>query len=143
MSAETNVRRIVTGHDPQGRAIVLSDDTLPPVEFGGGLAHFTLLWSTGAWPADNNVLEDGARRTVGLTSPGGSVLRIVDFAPNSRSPMHRTHSLDYGIVLAGELDLELDSGERRHLRTGDVVVQRGTNHAWICGPHPARMAFVL
>ena len=94
-------------------------------------------------PANNNDETDGAKRKVGLTCPGGSVLRVVDFVPHQRSPMHRTHSIDYGIVLEGEISLELDSGEVRHLTAGDIVVQRGTNHAWVCGSQRARMAFVL
>ncbi len=72
------------------------------------------------------------------------MLRIVDFAPETRSPMHRTSSVDYGMVLEGEIDLELDSGEVKHLSAGDVVVQRGTNHAWVNrSDRWARMAFVL
>lgn len=137
------VRRIVTGHDSAGRPCVLREDHPPATEVAGGDARFTLLWSTAQFPADNNDESDGAARTLGLTSSGGTVLRIVDFAPNTRSPMHRTRSLDYGIVLFGEPALELEGGVLRPLRAGDVVIQRGTNHAWICGPQPARMAFVL
>jgi quercetin dioxygenase-like cupin family protein len=70
---------------------------------------------------------------------------VVDFAPGARSPMHRSFSIDYGLVLAGKVDLELDSGEIKHLHAGDIVVQRGTNHLWINGSseHWARMAFIL
>ena len=137
-------RRIVTGHDRNGLAIVTSDAPAEPTEVGGGQARFTPLWSTARSPADNNDAFDGALRPVGLTSPGGTVLRIVDFAPGSRSPMHRTCSLDYGIVLDGEIDLELDSGEVKRLKSGDIVIQRGTNHAWVSrSEHWCRMAFVL
>ena len=74
----------------------------------------------------------------------GSVLRIVDLAPGHRSPLHRTQSLDYGIVLQGQVDLELDDGRIVSLAAGDVVIQRGTMHAWINrGSAPARLAFVL
>lgn len=65
----------------------------------------------------------------GLAIPGGTVLRIVDMLPGSVSLMHRTVSLDYGVVLEGEVELLLDSGETRLLKRGDVSVQRGTNHA--------------
>jgi quercetin dioxygenase-like cupin family protein len=76
---------------------------------------------------------------------GGSVIRIVDMLPTSSSPMHRSFSIDYGIILSGELELELDGGEVVSLQAGDIVVQRGTNHLWrnpssdtVC-----RIAFVL
>ena len=61
---------------------------------------------------------------------GGTVCRIVDFGPNTQPVMHRTQSLDYGVVLEGEVEMQLDSGESRILKRGDVAVQRGTNHAW-------------
>ena len=138
------IRRVVTGHDANGLAIVTSDTFADPREFGGGQARFTLLWSTTCSPADNRDDLEGALNQVGLTSPGGTVLRIVDFAPGSRSPMHRTASIDYGIVLDGEIDLELESGETRKLKAGHVVIQRGTNHAWVSRSRRwARMAFVL
>lgn len=138
------IRRIVTGHDPKGQAIVQSDSIAQSSDVGGGQARFALLWSTDRSPADNGDTKDGAQRQVGLTSPGGTVLRIVDFAPGTRSPMHRTSSVDYGIVLEGEIELELDSGEVKRLSAGDVVVQRGTNHAWVSrSDRWARIAFVL
>jgi quercetin dioxygenase-like cupin family protein len=81
---------------------------------------------------------------VGLTQPNGSMLRIVDIPPGVRSPMHRTSSLDYGLLLSGDVSLELDDGMVTDLHPGDVVVQRGTIHAWINrGKVTARMAFVL
>ncbi|MGH8230644.1 MAG: cupin domain-containing protein [Steroidobacteraceae bacterium] len=137
-------RRVVTGHDAAGRAVLTSDQTLTaqPVAHGG--AWFNKLWATNAWPADNADETDGARRDTGLSADNGSVLRIVDMAPGHRSPMHRTQSLDYGIVLSGEVDLELDGGLSTRLNAGDVVIQRGTIHAWINrGSQPARVAFVL
>jgi quercetin dioxygenase-like cupin family protein len=138
------VRRVVTGHDCKGQSIIQSDSVAQSTEVGNGQARFALLWSTDRSPADNGDTQDAARRPVGLTSPGGTVLRVVDFAPGTRSPMHRTSSVDYGIVLEGEIDLELDSGEVKHLSAGDVVVQRGTNHAWVSrSDRWARMAFVL
>jgi quercetin dioxygenase-like cupin family protein len=74
----------------------------------------------------------------------GTVIRIVDLAPRSRSPMHRTQSLDYAIVLSGTASLVLDDGSETVLRPGDVVIQRGTDHAWVNKTdEPARMAFVL
>jgi quercetin dioxygenase-like cupin family protein len=142
MSFET--RRIVTGLDEQGRAIVVSERRLRAQPVPNDSAWFNKIWSTDTWPCDNNDTTDGAERETGLASANGSVLRIVEMAPGHRSPMHRTRSLDYGIVLAGEVDLELDEGRIVSLDVGDVVVQRGTIHAWINrGNSPARMAFVL
>jgi len=137
-------RRIVTGHDALGRAIVESERRLRAQPVPNDTAWFNKIWSTESWPCDNQDSTDGAERDTGLASTNGSVLRIVEMAPGHRSPMHRTQSLDYGIVLAGEIDLELDEGRIVSLNVGDVVVQRGTIHAWINrGNSPARMAFVL
>jgi quercetin dioxygenase-like cupin family protein len=131
------VRRVITGHDAGGRAIVEIDEVAQG-------ERFTLIWTTQGFPVDNTSPVDGGQREVGITLPGGSVFRIGEIAPGGRSPMHRTNSLDYGIVLEGELDMELDSGDRVHLKAGDVVVQRGSNHAWINdGGVPARMAWIL
>jgi quercetin dioxygenase-like cupin family protein len=96
-------------------------------------------------PADNNDETDGAIRDAGLTLPGGSVIRIVDLGPGTVSPMHRSNSIDYGILLSGALELELEGGERRKLSPGDIVVQRGTNHLWR-NPSESewcRIAFIL
>lgn len=141
---DASVRRIVTGHDPQGRAVVRRDERLETQTIPSGEARFVKLWTTDRSPADNGGDADAALKPTGLTCPGGSVLRVVDMLPGARSPMHRTHSVDYGIVMQGELDMELDSGERVSLKPGDVVVQRGTSHAWVNrSAHTVRMVFVL
>ncbi len=106
--------------------------------------RFTLIWTTEGFPVDNTDLRDGGKREIGITLPRGTVFRVGEIAPGVRSPMHRTNSVDYGIVLEGELDMEMDGGDRVHLAVGDVVVQRGTNHAWINdGDTPAKMAWIL
>jgi quercetin dioxygenase-like cupin family protein len=139
-----STRRIVTGHDASGRAVVDSDQSLAAQPAADDGAWFTRLWTTTSWPADNLDAADGTRVQSGLAAANGSVLRIVDMAAGHRSPMHRTQSLDYGIVLQGEVDLELDDGRITSLNAGDVVIQRGTIHAWINrGSGPARLAFVL
>ena len=124
------VRRVVTGHDPHGRATIAIDQLIDPVDIGRSGAKFALIWTTATVPADSNDPTDGATRAAGLTLPGGSVIRTVDFAPGEASPMHRSHSIDYGIILSGALELELDGGEQTRLGPGDIVVQRGTNHLW-------------
>jgi hypothetical protein len=138
-------RRLVTGHDEQGRAVCRSDELLDTRMIPTGEAAFRLAWTTATAPADNTDETDGATRSTGLALKGGSVLRVVDLAPLGRSPMHRTHSLDYGIILRGRVDLELDGGDVLHLHSGDIVVQRGTSHLWF-NPSPSewsRVAFIL
>lgn len=137
-------RRIVTGHDPAGRSVVRSDDLLTPTPIPSGDADFQLVWTTPTVPVDLNAGDDGPT-PAGLTLDGGSVIRIVDMLPGKESPMHRSFSIDYGIVLSGNLELELDGGDVVRLGPGDIVVQRGTNHLWrnpsadtVC-----RIAFVL
>lgn len=138
------VRRIVTGHNDDGLAVVRIDDLLAPEKLPNSEDAFTKVWTTAQSPADLGDEADGAKRETGLSLTDGSVLRVVDHAPGSRSPMHRTQSIDYGILIEGRLDMELDSGELVHLKPGDIVVQRGTNHAWVNNyPEPARMAFIL
>lgn len=143
-------RRVVTGHDDDGNSVVKFNDIIESrcdenrAEGVGKTSEFSLIWSTDAFPSDNTDDVIGFQREVGLTSPGGTVFRVVDFYPGKSSPMHRTKSLDYGIIIDGEVELELDNGTTVELKTGDVIVQRGTIHAWhnksdkIC-----RMAFVF
>jgi quercetin dioxygenase-like cupin family protein len=126
----TSFRRVVTAHDAKGVSIVKSNETLTPRRIEGGAADFQLVWTTPTVPADNNGYIDGAAAKAGLTLKGGSVIRVVDMLPGMSSPMHRSFSIDYGIVLSGELELELDGGEVILLGAGDIVVQRGTNHLW-------------
>jgi quercetin dioxygenase-like cupin family protein len=141
----TSFRRVVTGHNSGGEAIVKSIETLTPKLIPSGDAEFAQVWTTAAVPADNNDETDGGLRDVGLTLRGGSAIRVVDMLPSKQSPMHRTHSLDFGIIMRGELELVLDSGAVERLRAGDIVVQRGTNHLWRnpSADTPCRIVFVL
>jgi quercetin dioxygenase-like cupin family protein len=87
---------------------------------------------------------DGRTRDARLTLSQGSVIRIVDMLPGGESPRHRTNSIDYGIVMSGEIELELDDGAKTTIRQGGVIVQRGTNHLWRnVADLPCRIAFVL
>ena len=132
------VRRIVTGHDAEGRAVVVNDEEIAGTslaEDGGQMdAAFFHLWATHEMPVD--LTDEAAERqrngsmTTVLGTGHGTVLRLGILAAGMRSPMHRTASLDYGICVAGECDLVLDSGQAVTVRAGDVVVQRGTNHVW-------------
>jgi quercetin dioxygenase-like cupin family protein len=138
------VQRIVTGHDEHGRAIFKSEDVTPTKLIPSGDAAMLLVWTTATVPADNNDETDGREREAGVTLEGGSVIRIVDMLPGKESPMHRTNSIDYGIVLEGEIELELDDGAKRTVHQGGIIVQRGTIHLWrnttdkVC-----RIAFIL
>ncbi len=124
------VRRIVTGHNENGDSVVIDDKAFETLPIKSGDADFTLIWTAPDLPVDNNDPIDGRERDAGLTLNGGSVIRVVDMLPGKASPMHRTNSLDYGIILSGELELELDNNEVTKLKAGDIVVQRGTIHLW-------------
>lgn len=139
------VRRIVTGHNEAGRAIFRDDDAFDTELIPSGDAEFTLIWTAPDLPVENNDETDGRERDAGLTLKQGSVIRVVDMLPGGASPMHRTSSLDYGIVMSGELELELDDGEKTLLGPGDIVIQRGTMHLWRnpSETEPCRIVFVL
>jgi quercetin dioxygenase-like cupin family protein len=138
------VQRVVTGHDGSGVAIFRSEDHESPRLIPGGVAGFLLVWTTATVPADNNDEIDGRLREAGLTINHGSVIRVVDMLPGCESPMHRTNSIDYGIVLTNEIELELDGGGKRTVFAGGIIVQRGTNHLWRnTTDKPTRIVFVL
>jgi quercetin dioxygenase-like cupin family protein len=145
------VRRIVTGHDTDGKAVVASDERLTAVSRRIG-ANITgcEIWSTDRMPVDNSAAADAAQRAgfikrynyVGTGQ--GTTIRVTEWAPGHARFTHRTETVDYAILLSGEIDLELDNGETVHLKPGDVVVQRGTIHTWINrGSVPAVTAFIL
>lgn len=129
-SSHPPVRRVVTGHDADGRAVLRSDDVFEPQLIPSGDAAMALIWTTATVPADNDDDTDGRERPAGTTLTGGSVIRIVDMLPGQASPFHRSNSIDYGIVLSGRLVLEVDEGAATELGPGDIVVQRGTVHLW-------------
>ena len=146
-----NVRRIVTGHDASGKALVKTDEQLTAVSRGvGANISGCEIWSTDRMPVDNSAAAAGAQRA-GLVKHNnyvgngqGSTFRINEWAPGHARFTHRTETMDYAIVLSGEIDLEFDSGEVVHLKPGDVVVQRGTMHTWVNkGSVPAVTAFIL
>ncbi len=139
-----NIRRVVTGHDANGRAVVRIDEHCTNVVSARKNAQACVIWSTPALPADNNdPSEDGAARKVGTFDPNGSVFRVVSFEPGVAPRNHRTDSIDYAVVMSGEIDMELD-GTVVHLRAGDVLVQRGTIHNWVNnGTEPCVIAFSL
>lgn len=139
------VRRVVTGHNEAGKAVVISDETFASIPNPKGTALFTLVWTSAQCPVDNDDAADGRERDVDLTLPGGSVIRVVDMLPLTTAPMHRTNSLDYGIVISGAIELILDDGCTVLVEQGGIVVQRGTIHSWrnLSADTTARVAFVL
>lgn len=137
------IRRVVTGHDAAGRAVVKIDDIAPTIVTARVGATATLIWSTDNIPADNADERDGGTANVGTCVTNGTVFRIVEYSPGVIPRNHRTESIDYAVVLAGEIHMEMD-GRIVHLKAGDVLVQRGTIHNWENrGAEPCRIAFVL
>ena len=158
-----SIRRVVTGHDKDGKAIVVSDGE-PKRKRAAANVDQALLWVTSRTPASNAGNDDGGDVDIGIPPPPkGSIFRVIDFLPESgvraapahtpegvetpkgaRHPgMHRTNSVDYAIVMDGEIDMLLDDSEV-HLTAGDVVIQRGTYHAWANrGTKPCKIFFIL
>ncbi len=165
-------RRIIADHDANGKAIITVDGPAPNMKFreSTGITS-TILWATTATPADAAVENDPSLDHNTVAPPtNGTVLRIVEFppvkdggagvdnaamlkemgiahhgdGPAPRNPfMHRTRSVDYAIVMEGEIDMLLDDSEV-HLKSGDVLIQKATNHAWVNNSDkPCRICFVL
>ncbi len=146
MSAKSAApRRIVTGHDASGKSVVLSDAPTPrTVDIG--TAAFHELWITTQTPVAVAASEpEPTDRPVRTPPPAGGVtVRFTEMAPSAESPMHRTESVDVGVVLEGETWLLLDDGSETRVGVGDAVVQRATNHAWANrSDRPVRMVFVM
>jgi len=174
-----HVRRVVTGHDAQGRAVVIEDGPAPTVRTDPNRPGYavTQIWATDSSPAFVGNDEDPTLRAMTLTPPaGGTVVRVIEFPPanlelreidaeqaaqafsmygqshvltgsnkpNKRHPfMHRTETVDYAMVLSGEIVMLLDETEVT-LKAGECLIQRGTNHAWTNrSDQPCRVMFVL
>jgi len=166
------VRRVLTGHDSEGSSTIISDGLAPNIKEMASMPGLALtdLWETTGAPANNDGHADAATRPVRLEPPkNGTILRIVEFPPDSQwrnradareafdsigaghAPdkksadpmMHRTSTVDYIIVLKGEIHAVMDTGETL-LRAGDILVQRGTNHSWsVRGNEPCIVAAIL
>jgi mannose-6-phosphate isomerase-like protein (cupin superfamily) len=137
------VRRVVTGHDNSGRAIVNIDEVTKNVQSARPGASASVIWTTEGFPVDNSGNEDASGRKVGTTLAGGTIFRVVEFGPGVAGRNHRTDSIDYAVIISGEIDMDID-GASVHLKAGDVLVQRGTIHNWINkGTVPCVIAFIL
>jgi quercetin dioxygenase-like cupin family protein len=165
-----STRRIVTGHDAEGKAIVVLDAPLQAKQRSTGGNGMTLLWVTSESPANVSGSADRSQGHAGVPPPAnGTIFRIVDFAPAAphatpvdhhqillsmgidpatqghprHANTHRTRTIDYALVLDGEIDMLLDDTEV-HVKSGDVLVQQATNHALVNnGTKPCRIAFIL
>jgi quercetin dioxygenase-like cupin family protein len=137
------VRRVVTGHDANGRAVVKIDEVSKNIISSRPGATACVVWTTESFPVNNTGDADEGLRQVGTTLKNGTVFRLVEFAPGVAPRNHRTDSIDYAVILSGEIDMELDDSVV-HLKGGDVLVQRGTIHNWVNrGTQPCVIAFVL
>lgn len=137
------VRRVITGHDASGKAVVKIDEVAKHLHEGRPGATVCNVWTTEGFPANNDRDEDAGLRKVGTTIPNGTIFRILEFAPGLAPRNHRTDSIDYIVCMSGEIDMELDDTVV-HLRAGDVMVQRGTIHNWINrGTAPCVLAVIL
>jgi quercetin dioxygenase-like cupin family protein len=135
---------VVTAHDGNGKAIVAIDEiSRDVVSFRPG-ATIANIWSTEGFPVDNAGATDTAKEITGTTRDNGTVFRVIEYGPGVTPRNHRTNSIDYAVVLSGEIDMELDDDRVVTLRAGDVLVQRGTIHNWVNQSNaPCVIAFVL
>jgi quercetin dioxygenase-like cupin family protein len=137
------IRRVVTGHDDQGRAKIMIDEMVTNSFSPRANAEFSVIWSSEGSPISNDGFEDPSNKKIGTTIQGGTVFRVVSFGVGVAPRNHRTDSLDYGVVMSGEIDMVMDIGTVR-LKAGDVLVQRGTIHDWVNnGTEPCVIAFSL
>ncbi|HEV8340852.1 MAG TPA: cupin domain-containing protein [Candidatus Binatia bacterium] len=137
------VRRVVTGHDANGRAVVKIDEVSKNITSSRPGATACVVWTTESFPVNNTGDSDEGLRKVGTTLKNGTVFRVIEFAPGVAPRNHRTDSIDYAVVVSGEIDMEIEDSVV-HLSAGDVLVQRGTIHNWVNrGTEPCVMAFIL
>ncbi|KIJ44434.1 hypothetical protein M422DRAFT_30334, partial [Sphaerobolus stellatus SS14] len=133
-------RRVVTGLGEDGKAKILYDDREGKVDLILSVSFQTVWWTDNV-PADvtRETNEDPTKGEKPFRGPvnDGSTGMFVNFHPGANAPMHATKSIDYAIIIEGEVELELENGERSVLKAGDVVVQRQTKHAWH-NPHPTK-----
>ena len=138
------IRRVVTGHDAQGRAKVEIDEIAKNVISNRPGASSCVVWSTKGFPVDNDGFTDPTAANFKTTVDNGTVFRIVHYAPGVTPRNHRTDSIDYAVVISGAIEMELDDGVVAKLKAGDVLIQRGTIHNWVNrGTEPCIIAFVL
>ena len=135
------IRRVVTANDNDGKSFIKWDSEIEAISGRSGFSRVPM-WATKKLPAEETG-EDPIKWEIGTTIAGGSVFRLGRYEPGAAERWHRTDSIDYAIVVSGEMWMQLDK-EEVHLKAGDVVIQRGTIHNWVNrGKEPCLMLFVL
>ena len=138
------LRRVVTGHSDDGRAVVQIDEPAKNIIGTRPGVSSCVVWSTKGFPVDNDDDNDPTSGSFGTTVAGGTVFRVVRYEPGVVPRNHRTDSIDYAVVVSGEIDMELDDKVVVKLKAGDALVQRGTIHNWVNrGTEDCVIAFVL
>ena len=139
------VRRVVTGLDSNGKSTVVFDDFASNKRSGRPGHESLIVWTTESTPANVADLHDAGNWTVATPPiPSGSIFRITEYGPGVTSRMHSNETIDYTVIMSGEIDMLLEDGSEVRLRTGDVVVQRATKHDWVNrGTVPCVVAFIL
>jgi Cupin domain len=171
-AAASDIRRVVVGLDANNKSVVMFDSQMPLKSGEYGL-NSTNLWVTNSYPLGFSFKDDTSAIPVGVSPlDNGTKFRVVEFPPldaatEAKMPpgflmkavgpvapargvavthplMHRTRSVDYAVVMSGEIDMMLDDGVMVHLKPGDTIVQQATNHAWVNhGTEICRILFVL
>ncbi|RMZ76420.1 hypothetical protein DV737_g4796, partial [Chaetothyriales sp. CBS 132003] len=143
---------LVTGHTQDAKATLIEKRPAKWSRIDDGSMAFQVAYTTSEFPVSMNNDQDLAKSDalvasgkLGLVNPNGTVCRVVDFAPGFTCAMHRTQSLDYGVVVEGSVELVLEDGPPTIMNRGDIAVQRHTNHAWknASSTEWARMVFML
>ena len=138
-------RLVRTTHNDEGNSVFASDELVTPFyPFGPVASAFSVFDRRQTVPVSNTEAVPELQNTLPRCPPSGVVFSVSDFPPNYSAPMHRTLSIDYAVVLAGEIVLRLDSGEEKTVRSGEFIVQQGVNHEWINRmAEPCRILFVM
>ncbi|KAG6353444.1 hypothetical protein INS49_005625 [Diaporthe citri] len=143
-------RLVSTTHARDGTSVFASDETIPAFQpFGPGTSGFHNFDLRPTLPANNNTGAAAPPSALASTfprcAPGGAYFGVTDVPPSYSAPMHRTLSLDYAVVLSGEIVCVLDGGEEKTISRGEFIVQRGTNHQWVnrSQTEVARILFVM
>ncbi|KAH6660475.1 hypothetical protein BKA67DRAFT_530568 [Truncatella angustata] len=131
MTALSKPRLVTTGHKEDGTSIFTSDHVLEPfAPFGPTLSSFSVFDARAGVPVSNQELGQDMSKSIPRCPPNGVLFAISNIPPHFSVPMHRTLSLDYCIIMSGEIVLELDGGEEKTLKAGEFIVQGGVNHRW-------------
>ncbi|CAK5266208.1 unnamed protein product [Mycena citricolor] len=140
-----NARLVTTGHTKDGTSVFTHDAALTPfTPFGPAASHFTSFHASPSVPASNTARFPELSTALPRCPPTGVLFCITDILPGGRAPMHRTQTIDYAVVIEGEIVLALDNGEEKTVRKGEFMVQRGANHAWFNrGEQTCRIAVVM